>query len=58
MFNIDVEVVGVYDVGVFYIKKKIRFNFFLLVKIFILLFENLVFDCLLDVNDIKEFVKK
>lgn len=53
----DEEVVGVFDVGLFYIKKKIRYNFLMFVKLFFLLFEDLVFDCEEDVEKIKEFVK-
>lgn len=57
-FNTDAEAAGAYDAGVFYTKKKTRFNFPSLVKTFIPLPENLAFDRPSDANDIKEFVKK
>lgn len=56
IYNIDIEVVVVYDVGVFYINKKIKFNFLEFNGIFFLLFLKLRFDVFGYFEEIKMFV--
>lgn len=56
-YNTDEEAAGAFDAGLFYTKKKIRYNFPMLAKSFPPLPEDLALDREEDAEKIKEFVK-